>query len=80
MQLPDEIPAHQLLTPGLARAIYARLVDVAKTAKSAGDDEVVTLLDLTSQELQQTVVDFVQAEIERAERNGRPFRLVARKP
>jgi hypothetical protein len=75
MQLPETIPAHQLLTPDIARVIYEQLVRVTTAV-----DELDTIetLKTSSEVIQQTVVNFVQAEIERAERNGRPFRLVAR--
>lgn len=79
MQLPDEIPAHQLLTPDIARVIYARIAEVAEADENINE----ALLDIVanaSKQIQQTVVDFVQAEVERSARNGRPFRLVARRP
>jgi hypothetical protein len=80
MQLPETIPAHQLLTPDIARVIYEQLANV--TTAAINDDvhvnEMSDFLARASEVIQQTVVEFVQAEIERAERNGRPFRLVAR--
>lgn len=77
MELPDTIPAHQLLTPDIARMIYERLAEVVNTA-THDNNHVHIAMEQASKQIQQTVVDFVQAEIERAERNGLPFRLVAR--
>jgi hypothetical protein len=75
VELPDTIPAHQLLTPDIARVIYEQLVRVTD---AVDDLDIIETLKTSSEVIQQTVVDFVQAEIERAEQNGRPFRLVAR--
>jgi hypothetical protein len=76
MQLPETIPAHQLLTPDIARVIYEQL---ARVTTAVDELDTIETLKTSSEVIQQTVVDFVQAEIERAERNGRPFRLVARR-
>lgn len=77
MNLPDEIPAHQLLTPDVARVIYEQL---ARVTTAVDDLDIIETLKTSSEAIQQTVVDFVQAEIERAAKNGHPFRLVARRP
>jgi hypothetical protein len=79
MNLPDEIPAHQLLTADLARELYDQLAGLADTAVETRDHRtIVASITETSERIQQAVVDFVQAEIERTAKNGRPFRLVAR--